>query len=202
MGRIRYINSKNDGYLDQFPNKEVEPDYLYVSIPEYPGEEFYVHSLVTTTYWDKPDPSFNESHHITNNVYDNRAINLLWTSRRLHNLIHQWDMNYNIVREKIKQELNYIDEDKLVNLLSCNYDDIYNINNYNITIGNVWIIHKREVQFTFEFKLSLSFNAKRYSSGEYGLEEPFIENIEGQGKFTFLNNKVKIVEDSLIVNEL
>ena len=64
-----------------------EGDYLAVHIPG----EIDVHELVAETFLKKDNPApetYNIIHHISGNIYDNRAENLLYVTCEQHTLVH------------------------------------------------------------------------------------------------------------------
>jgi hypothetical protein len=72
------------------PQTEDKNGYLVVDIP---GEKDqpHVHTMVVKTFLkkDNPDPqTYNIVHHISGNIYDNRAENLLYVTCEQHTLIH------------------------------------------------------------------------------------------------------------------
>jgi len=97
LGRVMYKGEIS-------PQTKDKNDYLVVDI----GEKYKtaVHQLVAETFLkkDNPDPkTYNIIHHISANIYDNRAENLLYVTCEQHTLIHHGDMRLcfsNIKHEK------------------------------------------------------------------------------------------------------
>jgi DNA-directed RNA polymerase subunit L len=90
LGRVIYKGK----IMPQIIESNGKSGYLAVQIP---GEKFTtnVHKLVAETFLkkDNPDPAtYNIIHHISGNIYDNRAENLLYVTCEQHTLIHHGDM--------------------------------------------------------------------------------------------------------------
>ncbi|MDR3258255.1 MAG: hypothetical protein LBT51_01410 [Fusobacteriaceae bacterium] len=86
FGRIIYHNE----ILHQESRSKKDYDYLCVKIPEY-RFPILVYKLVAETFLlkDNPDPSkYNIIHHISNNGFDNRVINLIYVTSEQHKEIH------------------------------------------------------------------------------------------------------------------
>ena len=88
LGRVLY----NGEILTQKPKSENDYDYLCVNIPNFDSSKL-VYQLVAETFMlqENPDPlKYNIIHHLTNNGFDNRVINLLYVTNEQHGLIHGW----------------------------------------------------------------------------------------------------------------
>jgi hypothetical protein len=83
FGRIKY----KDEILKQFVHKGKKE----LRVTKYRVEAKEVHILVAETWCARPnDGKKYDVHHITNNVLDNRACNLLWVTKNQHGKIHPW----------------------------------------------------------------------------------------------------------------
>jgi hypothetical protein len=65
-----------------------EEKYLVVENPENEGKPEFVHRLVAFSWKNANPPEGAVVHHINGNSCDNRATNLFWVDREVHDLIH------------------------------------------------------------------------------------------------------------------
>jgi hypothetical protein len=86
MGRVMFKNE----ILPQKKESEEKYDYLSVTVPGY-SNFIYVYKLVAETFLLKDNPDrekYKIIHHISNNGFDNRVINLLYVTKEQHDKIH------------------------------------------------------------------------------------------------------------------
>jgi hypothetical protein len=93
LGRVMYKGE----ILPQEPKSEKDYDYLYVNIPEYCHFPILVYELVAKTYLLKDNPDFKKYriiHHISNNGFDNRVVNLIYVTCEQHTSLHNFGKRF------------------------------------------------------------------------------------------------------------
>lgn len=87
MGRVKIVYNDESGLKKEEILGQIDDlEGGYLRLPKYPGFG-NVYRLVADT-WLEPLEGKNIVHHIDNNGYNNRAINLIWVDNKEHGLIH------------------------------------------------------------------------------------------------------------------
>jgi hypothetical protein len=115
FGRVMYKGE----ILKQDPESEDRYDYLWVKVPEYKWIKVY--ELVAKTYLLKNNPDYQKYwiiHHISNNGFDNRDINLMYVTCEQHREIHNfdsWYCNQNKGNHECNKNCKYYNEKENIN---------------------------------------------------------------------------------------
>jgi hypothetical protein len=91
LGRVMYKGE----ILTQEPESERNYDYLWVKVPDYKWIKVY--ELVAKTFLLKSNPEpqkYRIIHHISNNGFDNRVVNLLYVTCEQHTDLHNFGSKF------------------------------------------------------------------------------------------------------------